>query len=365
MKKTYGVAPVSQKEYAEAAAQTGGGGAVARPLVKFDGDNAKLIAGEFTLPDASECKQSLQEVALRVLGILVTDKLLAHLPGNFTGEHLGMLNPYYAFSYHKRIGPTWTDRVCPASTRTGHCPACEGRIALFKEEKKGLVKKEDIGKSGFYTRNEALVIARVYFDGEDLGIRTFLVPLTNEKALNAKRDNFFDLVDQLMTPKKLLAGESLPLDYYSNGDGARWLIAEYVKAIYQDDGKGDAGEQKSKRPARPYWKLSKITPTKEIPGVGKAEDIWWPAVGTGKAARDGAEVVDVYDLINHSPVEEFAAAVKESVDALLKPKTAGQQRQPADKPAEARPAPQRPATTPTPASLTTPPSRPWTAPWCG
>lgn len=326
MKKQYGVANINQKEYVDSAAAVGASAAVARPLLKFDGDfNPKIMAGEFSLPPTDECKDASIEVAHRILGILVSDALLAHTPNTVTSEHVGTLLPFYPFSYHKRFGATYTDRVCPGSTRTGRCPVCDGRRDLFTSDayKNGVLAKDDIMKAGFGTKQTALVVSRVFFNGEDLGIRAWTTLLTNEQAANAKHDNFFDLVEQLTTPKKLLAGEVLPKDYYSNGDGARWLIAEYVRATYQEDGKSDG---KAKRPPRPYWKLSKISPTKEIPGVGKACDIWWPEFGKGKDAKDGTELVDVYALLNHTPAEELAEASKAAVDRLLNPKRpAGQQ----------------------------------------
>ena len=328
MKKQYGVAQIDQKEYVAAAAKTGSSSRVDRPILKFDGDfNPKIMAGEFALPSTDECKDASIEVAHRILGFLVTDPLLAHTPSTVTSEHVGTLLAFFPFSYHKRFGATYTDRVCPGSTRTGRCPVCDGRKELFTSDmykNAGSVGdqkrlKDQFMKAGFGTRQTALVISRVYYNGEDLGIRAWTTLLTNEKAENAKHDNFFDLVDQLTTPKKLLAGEVLPKDYYSNGDGARWLIAEYVRATYQD-------ESDTKSPPRPYWKLSKVSPTKEIPGVGKACDIWWPEFGKGKDAKDGTELVDVYAMLNHTPAEELAEAAKESVDRLLHPKRpAGQQ----------------------------------------
>ena len=323
MKKQYGVAAVDTKEYAEsAAANSGGSSAVARPLIKIDdgpdhkGYNAKMINGEFTLPDTKECQDASLEVAFRILGILVTKDLLGHMPSTITGEHVGQLVPFYPFSYHKRFGATYTDRVCPASTRKGKCPVCNGRIELYKD---GTLAKDDIMRAGFGTKQTALVIARIYFNGDDLGIRTFTTNLTNENAANAKHDNFFDLIAQLATPKKLMAGDVLPADYYSNGDGARWIVAEYIRAMYQPDEKS-AGDQQRKRAALPYWKLSKLAATKELAGVGKACDIWWPEFGKGKDAKDGCELADIYGLINHTSDEELEAAVAEKVRMLLSPK---------------------------------------------
>ena len=328
MKKQYGVAAIGTKEYAEsAAANSGGSSAVARPIIKIDdgpdhtGYNAKMIAGEFSLPDTKECQDASLEVAFRILGILVTKDLLGHMPSTITGEHVGQLVPFYPFSYHKRFGATYTDRVCPASTRKGKCPVCTGRMELFQspQYKAGTLTKDDIMRAGFGTKQTALIIARIYFNGEDLGIRTFTTNLTNEQAANAKHDNFFDLIAQLATPKKLMAGDVLPADYYSNGDGARWIIAEYVRAMYQPDEKS-GGEQQKKRAAIPYWKLSNLAATKELAGVGKACDIWWPEFGKGKDAKDGCELVDIYGLIDHTPDEELTAAVAEKVRMLLSPK---------------------------------------------
>lgn len=330
MKKQYGVADVDQKEYVEKAGDQGSG-AVKRPLLKVDdapdmkGHNAKMIAGEFTLPLAKETKENSLLVAHRILGILVTKDLLGHTPPSITAEHLGTLLPFYPFSFHKRFGRTWTDRVCPASTRMGHCPACSDRKEMWngKEMDADPVNfKRAIMDAGFGTKQQALVISRVYFNDEDLGIRCWTTALTNEKADNAKHDNFFDLVQQETTPKKMLAGEVLPKDYYSNGDGARWLVAEYVKATYVDEGKKTvSGDQKGKRAPAVYWKLSKITPMKEIKGVGKACDIWWPEFGKGKDATDGVELLNVMELINHTPAEELAAASAAAKDYLLHPKT--------------------------------------------
>lgn len=320
MKKQYGCVNVSAKEINESAERTSGGsGAVERALLKVEGENAKILSGTFELPEASESKVASLEVAMRVLGILVNDSLLGHLPSVITGENLGQLMPYFPFSYHRRFGLTYTDRVCPGSVRNGKCPTCEGRVELFQSEayKSGRITKDDIIKNGgFGSRQVALVIARIFFNDEDLGIRCFWTNLTNEKAANAKHDNFFDLVEQLTTPKKLLASETLPPDYYANGDGARWLIAEYVRATYAEDGdKAPAGEQKRKSPPRPYWKLSKITPAKEIPTVGAAKNIWWPEIGK----KDAIEMVDIMGLLNFTPKEELEKASADKIERMLNP----------------------------------------------
>jgi len=330
MKKQYGVANVGIKEYTEAASENSAGShAVERPIIKFDGEwNPKIIAGEFSLPIAKETQEPMLEVAHRILGFVVTKDLLGHLPTNITGEHVGNLLPFYPFSIHKRFGLTYTDRVCPASTRTGRCPVCDGRMDLFKSDayKNGAVAKDDIIKNGgFGDRQLALVVSRVFFNGEDMGIRAWTTLLTNEKAANARHDNFFDLVQQLSLQKKMMASETLPPDYYSNGDGARWLLCEYVRATYSEDDKKDAGDGKKKRAPGIYWKLSKVTPTKEICDV-KASDVWWPEMevaveGAKKPTKvDGIELVDIYGLVNHTPIEELKKAAAEKVAALLNPR---------------------------------------------
>ena len=359
MKKTYGVVNVDQKEYVKAADQnTGGGHSVERPILKIDagpeekGYNNKIVGGIFELPPAAECQEPTLEVAYRILGLLITKDLLVHMPPTtITAEHLGTLVPFYPFAIHRRFGKTYTDRVCPSSTRSSKCAVCDGRVTLFQSDqyKDGRIVKDDIIKNGgFGTRQTALVVARVYFDGEDLGIRVFTTALTNELATSATHDNFFDLVANLTTPKKLIAGETLPLDYYSNGDGARWLVAEYSRAIYTEDAKAAAakGDQKRKRPPAPYWKLSKITPMKEIKGVGKAEDIWWPEIGK----KDSIELLDVLGLLNFTPAEELEAAAKEKVDSLLNPKqrsSAGGERQGEEAGATAAPTHYEPMDAPT------------------
>lgn len=329
MKKQYGVAPVKQDEYTKAAGETGGGGRVDRPLFKIDdgggeGFNDQIITGGiFTLPDAKETKEATMMAGIRPLGILVTKELLAHLPPSFSSEHIGMLIPFFAFSMHKRFGLTYTDRICPSSVRAGRCDICDGRVELFRSEeyKSGKIQKDDIIKNGGYgQRQMALVVARVYFDGEDKGVMLFPTALTNELAANARRDNFFDLVDVLMSPKKMEVGEDLPTDYYANGDGARWLVVEWVRATYQEDAKGPAGEQKSKRPPHPFWKLSKITPAKSLKGVGKASDIWWPEITVKGKKVDSIEAVDILGLLNFTPKDELAKVAREKTDSLLKPK---------------------------------------------
>lgn len=333
-KKVYGVAGISQKDYVGSAAENGSSGSVSRPLLKVEKENVTVINGEFSLPDIRETKENSVQFAVRVLGILVTKDLMGHLPGNVTGENIGQLVPFYPFSYHKRFGKTWTDRVCPASTRTGKCPVCKGRMELFgsAQYKSGVLSKKDIMGAGFGTRQVALVIGRFFYNDEDLGIRAWWTPLTNEEIATARRDKFFDKIAELMTPKKLSAVEKLPEDYYSNGSGARWLIVDYGRELFDEstvaDKSGD-GNHKKRAPA-PFWQLKSVTCVKEIEGLGKAEDIWWPEID----GDDSIETVDIYDLINHTPPEELDEAVNEQMQDLLSPKAHRQ----ATKKAEGEPA---------------------------
>lgn len=320
MKKQYGVVNVSTHDIAKEANENtaGGGTRVDRPLIKIDGVNESVVlGGTFALPDVSECTDETIEIAHRIIGFPVTKELLGHLPSNITAEHIGCLMPFYPFAFHKRFGDTWTDRVCPESTRTGKCPACSGRKDLFTSEgyKAGIIQKNTIMGGGFGTRQAALFFSQVYFDGTDYGICANVTALTNEMSTTARRENFFDLVSILTSPKKLMASETLPIDYYANGDGSRWLIAEYVRTVYEDT-TTPQGEGK-KRKGGLYWKLSKISQMSEIPGVGKASDIWWPAVGK----KDGAEVVDVYEIINHTDPEEFTKIAEASIAHIMNPRS--------------------------------------------
>jgi len=319
MKKQYGVVNVSTHDIAKEAIENSasGGTRIDCPLIKIDGVNADVITGEqggiFTLPDVKECEDETIEIAHRIIGFPVTKELLGHLPSNITAEHLGCLMPFYPFAFHKRFGDTYTDRVCPESTRTGKCAACAGRKELFTSEgyKAGNIQKKTIMDGGFGTRQVALFFSQVYFDGTDYGICANITALTNEMSTTARRENFFDLVANLTSPKKLMAAETLPIDYYANGDGSRWLVAEYIRTMYEGT-TTPQGENK-KRKGGLYWKLSKISQMAEIPGVGKASDIWWPAVGK----KDGAEVVDVYEVINHTDPEEFAAIAEASINPIM------------------------------------------------
>lgn len=318
-KKVYGVAAIDQKEYVKAAGENSSSSAVHRDLLNVRGKNATILNGTFELPDIRETKDSSVEFAVRVLGMLVTKDLLTHLPSEVTAETLGTLVPFYPLSYHRRFGTTYTDRICPESTRTGKCKMCKGRAELFGSEayKSGKVTKDAIMGAGFGTRQIALVIGRFYYNDEDLGVRAWWTPLTNEKIATARHDKFFDKVAELASPKKLSGAETLPRDYYSNGDGARWLFVEYKRELYSgNDDKAAPGTNKQSRGPSPFWQLKSVTCAKELPGVGKAEDIWWPEID----GKDAVELVDIYDLIDHSPEEEIEAAVKEATERVLNPK---------------------------------------------
>jgi len=314
----YGVAAIDQNDYVTAAAEASGGRSrIDRPLLKFGEKNSRFLSGEFTLPDAKERKDPVIEVAHRIVGFALSRDMFGHMPASkVTSDMIGQLFCFYPFSFHKRFGLTYTDRICPASTRTGRCPICDGRIEIYKSDayrNDHTITKEDVTKGGFWDRQCALFFSRVFMDGEDLGFRANIVHLTNPEIKGARRDKFFDLIADLMTPKKLLSSDTLPRDYYADGDGARWLICEYRRELYEDKGSAD-GQRKF--PPSPFWKISKITPAAELPGIGKAKDIWWPEVGK----EDGAAAIDVYDLLNHTPPEELKKAADDKVAELFKPK---------------------------------------------
>jgi len=319
MKKQYKVVDMSTEEVTESASENtaGGGSAVVVPLLKIDGDNEKLLdGGVFELPKASECEDELLEVAYRICGFVVTKENLAHLPASFTADHIVCLSSFYPFAYHKRMGPTWSDRVCPESTRTCKCTACTGRKEMFTsdEYKNGKIRKKAILGGGFGTRQVGVFVAKVLLDGVDHGFCAVPTALTNPKSTTAKHDNFFDMVGLLTNVKKRMAGDTLPKDYYANGDGARWIIAEYTRDLYM--AKDDDGNERKGGKAHPFWKLSKLTPKEEIPGAGKASDIWWPKVDK----KDGAMLFDVYSLINHTDTAVFDEIVEGSIQKIMTPR---------------------------------------------
>lgn len=314
MKKKYGVISLTTDEILNSAAENREGGSrVDVPIVKIDGVNTDVITGGiFELPDIKQTEDENLEVAMRILGFPITKENLAFLPRDIKAEHVGNLMPFYPFEVHKRFGTTYSDRVCPESTRSGKCDICTGRIELLTsdEYKSGKINKDDIFKNGgFGQRHMALVVAHIYFEGKDLGVCITTVPVTNVKSVNAKYNCFFDLVGRLTSPKKLMASETLPLDYYADGDGARWLIVEYSRALYTPSGGGAPGKQRS----YPYWELANIGILREIKGVGKASDIWWPTVGK----KDGAEVVDIHGLINHTDPSELKQITQDAFNNIM------------------------------------------------
>ena len=324
MKKSYEVIDdVTAEDMSEEATNNtaGGGTAVELPLVKVDGINEGIIDGFFTLPDVKEYEESTIQVAHRVLGFPMTAELLNHMPSNVTASHLGKLAPMVPFAYHKRFGDTWTNRICPESLRTDKCRACTGRKTLFScdDYKSGKIPKDAILKDGgFGTKLAALMISRTFVNDEDLGIQAHVMARTNPKAPGAVKDNFFDLVKAAKTKKKLMVGEVLPFDYFGDGDGARWIIADYTRTLFHPDAKVGDAPQKGK--GHPYWKLTSISVMKEIDGVGKAKDIWWPQ----DEDVDTSEVIDIYALFNmtdNAELDAIAIKAEEKVMRLaVKPK---------------------------------------------
>jgi len=307
MKKSYEVIDdVTAEDMSEEATNNtaGGGTAVERPFVKVDGVNEGIIDGFFTLPDVKEYEESTIQVAHRVLGFPMTAELLNHMPRNVTAGHIGKLSPMVPFAYHKRFGDTWTSRICPESLRTDKCRACTARKSLFgcEEYKSGKIPKDAILKDGgFGTKLAALMISRTFVNDEDLGIQAHVMARTNPKAPSAVKDNFFDLVKAAKTKKKLMVGEVLPFDYFGDGDGARWIVADYTRTLFNPDAK--EGEAPKKGKGHPYWKLTSISVMKEIDGYGKAKDIWWPQDDD----TDSTEVIDIYALFNMTDNKELDA----------------------------------------------------------
>lgn len=306
-RKRYGIVDMNKSEYVEAAAEaaSGSGVRIDRPLVKVDGVNLDILSPMFELPSVHDTQNATLEVAFRIVGFPVTQKLLNHLPQNVTEEHIGQLLPYMPFTYHRRFGVNWTDYICPESTRSYKCPVCAERIRLFRSEeyRDGKITKDDIIKEGgFGTRMKALFFAQVYFDNTLTDVCPVLVDLTNERVSTSKGENFFDKIEDLSTQKKLLSSETLPRDYYADGDGGRWLVAEYKRAVYP----GAGGR------SFPFWKLDKITPTKELTGLPDPAEVWWPEV----KGEDGASLVDVYEVLNVATKDELSKVTADKVDAL-------------------------------------------------
>jgi hypothetical protein len=296
-----------------------GGTAVKVPLLKVGGTNKQLVGGGvFELPNVKDCEDMTVQVAFRILGMPITKEWLPHIsPEMATYENVGMLASFYPFAYHKRIGATYSDRVCTDSTRTlPRCPACKARYELLQspEVKSGAIPKGVITKdAGFGTKLVNMFVAHTYMDGEYKGICAVATPATFTASANVKRDNFFDLIEALMTPKKLMVSETLPRDYYCDGDGARWIVTEYTRAFY--DGGSDKVEAGKKHRPRPYWKLSKLTPCLEIAGVGKASELWWPEVD----GECGEDLFKPMELLNFTDADEMVTIVEEAVERVLKP----------------------------------------------
>ena len=324
--KVYRSLDKTDDEVNAASAETGvgGGKAVKVPLVHLpEGcDNAKVLDGVFELPPASEYEGETLEVAYRIAGFPITDRLLPHLPQEITTEHIGAFMKYMPFQFHRRFGDTYSDRVCPSSTRTAKCGACARRKDLFfsNDYKNQKLTKDAILDAGFGTTCAAVFFARVVMDGNDLGWRICTTGITNPKATKAKREYLFDRIAAAVSIKKTMAGESLPKNFHLNGSESRWIVATYTKAVYSNASDGsDAGsstEKKKFNRSRPYWNLTGIAPVKEIEGVGKAEDIWWPEVG----GVPGEEIVSPYDALNMPDAGELTAIAEAAYERLMNPK---------------------------------------------
>lgn len=328
-KKTYKVINLTAEDLASSASENTAGStkAEAKPLLKIDGVNEQIITGGiYTLPDAGESEETTLEVVYRILGFPVKKENLAHLPQDVTSEHIDCLLSHYPFAYHKRFGDTYTDRVCPESTRTSKCPACTARKTLFTcdEYKTGVINKDQIMGAKFGTQQVAAFVARIFVDGNDLGVCATTTALTNPKSTMAKRDNLFDLISNMVGPKKLIASASLPVDYYANGDGARLLVAEYIRTPYSPKSNDDGEKTNHKAKVYHYWKLSKVSALEEIEGVGKAKEIWWPKVGK----EDSADLVDMYALVNHTDLEELTEIATNSFNRVMSPQGVGMQPHP-------------------------------------
>lgn len=317
-KSRYGVVTTDQSTYVASAMATGSSSRVDIPLIKIEGVNIDVLDNQFELPKARDYEEDSLEIGFRILGFPVTEKLLNHLPTAIQSDQIGNLLPFFPFSFHRRFGDTFSDRVCTTSVRAGACPICKYRRELFRspEFERGSIDKYDIMGANFGTRAVAVFFAMIYFDGEVTGPHPTVVNLTNEKSSMARFDNFFDLVDKLTTPKRLIKDDVLPLDYYADGEGSRWLIAEYTRAIYAGESTTPAST-KPRKGGYPYWKLSSISPVEELMGE-HAADIWWPDVETDDGVEDGAKVVDVFDVLNVPDLEEIQKIADDAAKYLLR-----------------------------------------------
>lgn len=318
MKKQYKVKDISTKAFAEAAAENHAGvSAVDVPLVVLDGKNSEAVpGGVFALPNVKETDKETLEIGYRILGMLITPELLNHLPArDFDGSDIGNLLAYFPFEYHKRFGETYSNRVCSESTRTCKCPICDARAKLFRKDSPhaDIIRKGDIIGAGFGTKHVATFVAHVCFDGEDRGVCLCTVPLSNPFAKNQKHNSFFDRIDALKTPKRLHASETLPVDYFSCGDGARWITAEYKRSRYTPDDASATVDGKKSNRGGDYWELIEVGSTKEIVGLGDASDIWWPSVGK----ESGEELFNVHQALNLTDVEELKAITENAVNHLI------------------------------------------------
>lgn len=318
MKKQYKVKDISAQEYSEAAADNrAGASAVDIPLLVLNGENAKAVPGGiFELPSVKDTDKQTLEIAYRILGMVITPSLLNHLPAeHFDSDDVGTLLAHFPFEYHRRFGPTYSNRVCSDSTRTRPCAACKARAGLFRKDSPYADKigKHDILDAGFGTKHVSVFVAHVWFDGEDRGICLCSVPRSNPHSKNKKNNSFFDRIDVLKTPKKLMASEVLPIDYFGYGGGARWITAEYKRSVYTPEDAATTVDGKRKSRGGEYWELLDVKSAKEVDGIGKASEIWWPTVGK----QTGEEFFDVHAALNFPDPEELQKAVEDSIKHML------------------------------------------------
>ncbi len=318
--RSYGVASIAASDMVAAANKGRGAEAVQRPVIKIDDYNQRFLGDIFELPDPKNHEEDQIQVAYRILGFPLTEKLMNHMHGNITSDDLNRLIPFYPFSFHRRFGKTYTDRVCPSSTRTSDCPICEGRRELFGsiEYERNLINKDDIMGASFGTRSVCVFFAYIYVDGAVIGPNAVMVNVTNPMARHKRKDNFFDLVDDLTKGGQIITSEQLPDNYYDYGDSGRWLVATYNRAIYAGDGGGSATNPKPRKTGHPYWKLAKITPVQSIEDYDAAE-IWWPEVEESDSGEtDVTFLVDPYEVINHTPDDELDKIAKDAIDYVLR-----------------------------------------------